>query len=81
MSKQPTLDSRIIFTMIKVGTMLPNSVTLHTLLRVFTWSLTALSNGVFPDRDFESNLFTEENDPYRARMAGQPLTCDGRLAA
>lgn len=53
--------------------MLPGSETLHTLLRLLTWSLTALSNGVFPDRDFMGNVFTEQSDRHRFEMAGKPL--------
>jgi hypothetical protein len=67
----PTLDSRVVFTMIKVGSM--SSQTMHVLLRVLTWSLTALSEGVFPRADHTGREFSAEYYPKRAAMAGQPL--------
>lgn len=72
----PTLDSRLIFCMLKESEAVkPDS--LHKVLKVFTWSLTALAAGTFPSADEEGRAFGEDHHPARAAVAGQPLTSDG----
>ena len=67
----PTLDSRVAFTIVRVSSMSPR--TMHNLLRVLTWSLAALSDGVFPRADHTGRAFSDEYYPKRAAMAGKPL--------
>lgn len=72
----PTLDSRLIFCMLKESEAVkPHS--LHKVLKVFTWSLTALAAGTFPIADEEGRAFGEDHHPARAAVAGKPLTSDG----
>ena len=53
----PTLDSRLIFTMVRAGDMIPGS--LHALLEVLVWSLQALAEGVFPRCDHKGREFSD----------------------
>jgi hypothetical protein len=74
--ERPTLDSRLIFCMLKESeSVKPDS--LHKVFKVFAWSLTALAAGVFPDADEEGRPFGPNYDPARAAVAGKPLTSDG----
>jgi hypothetical protein len=65
-SRLPTLDSRIIFTMVRTGDMVAGS-TMDQLLSVFVWSLRALSEGRFPEADHLGNVdsleISRELDP------------------
>ena len=56
---------------VRVADMMPE--TLPKLLKVLTWSLTALSNGFLPDRDHDGRLFEENYEPKKAAKAGKPL--------
>jgi len=77
--QKPTLDSRIVFTMVKVADIV-HPITLHTVYSVLTWSLEALATGQYPFRDHLGNLFTEETDPRRFKLAGK-LLAGGVVAA
>ena len=67
----PTLDSRIVFTMVKTRDILAGPEgTMQTLYGILTWSLNALSSGYFPDVDHNGHAFT---DKWRRDRAGQRL--------
>ena len=67
----PTLDSRIIFTMMKVSSMAES--TMPSLLAVLSWSLAALSSGFFPRVDHMGRAFGPDHHPKRAALAGKSL--------
>ncbi len=72
----PTLDTRLVFCMLKESeSVKPDS--LHKVLKVLTWSLTALAAGTFPAADEEGREFGPDHHPARAAAAGQPLTSEG----
>ena len=54
-AKLPTLDSRIVFTMLKVASIWEDD-TLETVYEVLRWSFQALSDGKFPECDHLGNL-------------------------
>jgi hypothetical protein len=75
----PTLDSRIVFSMLKVSSIHP-----HTMKRVYEvlkWSFDALAEGKFPAADPWGTEFSSTYMPERARKAGQALAkrADGAL--
>ena len=67
----PTLDSRIVFTMMKVSAM--GAGTLQELLKVLVWSIASLSEGTFPHADHDGREFSPTYYPKRASVAGQRL--------
>ena len=67
----PTLDSRIVFTMMKVSAL--GAGTLKEPLKVLVWSITALSVGIFPYADHNGREFSPTYYPKRASVAGQRL--------
>ena len=70
--RKTTLDTRIAFSMVKVSDCVyPHIV--QTMLEVFKWSLNALADGTFPDRDHNGKLFSKTHHPRRFAMAGQSL--------
>lgn len=71
-SSLSTFDSRLVFTMIKVSSILPYN-TMQTIYEVFKWSLTALSEGEFPKCNHLNEPFTPRNDRKRVALAGQKL--------
>ena len=71
-AKLATLDTRIVYTMLKVASIVPYD-TLQTVYQVLTWSLNALSCGKFPENDHLGNPITSDSDPKRFAMAGQDL--------
>ena len=74
--ESPTLDSRLIFCMLKESEAVkPES--LHKVFKVLAWSLAALAEGTFPTADEEGREFGPDYHPARAAAAGQPLTSDG----
>jgi hypothetical protein len=70
-SKKPTLDSRIVFTMIRTSDMIP--CTMHTIMDVLRWSITALQNGIFPACDHRGKPFSAEYEPRRHAQAGKQI--------
>ena len=74
--ESPTLDSRLIFTMVKESEAVKPD-TLHTVFQVLAWSFAALAEGRFPAADHEGREFGPDYYPARAAKAGQPLTSDG----
>ncbi len=69
----PTLDSRILFSMLKKSECVP-AVTLELLLEVLVWSLGALAQGSFPSHDHTGKAFGPNHHPHRSEVAGSPLT-------
>ncbi len=69
--KRPTLDTRLVFSMVKEGETVPDS--LHTLYSVLAWSFRALADGVWPATDHWGRPFTDTFHRKRAAVAGQPL--------
>ena len=67
----PTLDSRLIFCMLKVSLCI--AATFREVYLVLAWSLNALATGIFPDADHKGRVFSRDYMPHRARLAGQPL--------
>ena len=67
-----TLDSRLVFTMLK-GSDAPAEAGLRSILRVLTWSLNALAEGRWPAADESGRLFDANHHPERAKLAGHPL--------
>ena len=68
---RPTLDSRIVFTMMKVAQIIPE--TMQRVYEVLKWSFDALATGRFPAADPWEKVFCEDYMPERARNAGRPL--------
>ena len=75
----PTLDSRIVFTMLKVSTIHP--FTMKRIYDVLVWSFDALAKGKFPAADPWGTEFSSTYMPERARKAGKALAkrADGAL--
>jgi hypothetical protein len=71
--KQCTFDSRIVFTMLRVASILDSATTMHTVYRVLQWSFKALSDGKFPDADHNGKLFSKAHHKHRFLMAGKDL--------
>ena len=70
--KQCTLDSRIVFTMLKVADIVPND-TMETIYNVLRWSFQALADGEFPAADHLGQLFSKTHHPQRFKMVGKKL--------
>ena len=70
--KQCTLDSRIVFTMLKVADIVPND-TMETIYNVLRWSFQALVDGEFPAADHLGQLFSKTHHPQRLKMVGKKL--------
>ena len=75
----PTLDSRMLFSMIKVSDIYPHD-TLQTVYDVLRWSFECLACGKFPRADHAGKLFSKVYMPQRFKMAGKPLA-GGRRGA
>jgi hypothetical protein len=75
---QPTLDTRLIFTLVKLSERVktPEDPTLQMVYKVFRWSLKALSEGVFPWEDHNGVAFSEDYYPERFEKRGTPLADD-----
>ena len=71
--KGSTLDTRLLFIVVKRSEELPGHATLFRALRTLAWSLRALSLGVHPATDEDGQAFGPEHLPDRAAKAGQPL--------
>ena len=69
---RPTLDSRLLFTMLKEGESAgqPTTDGIHNVL---VWSLQALAAGTHPHVDEHGRAFGPGHHPARAALAGQPL--------
>ena len=69
---RPTLDSRILFTMLKDSDSAgrPTTDGIHNVL---VWSLQALAAGVYPSTDENGRAFGPQHHPHRAALAGQSL--------
>ena len=67
-----TLDSRILFTMLKDSESAGRPTTDGT-HNVLVWSLQALAAGVYPSKDEHGRAFGPEHHPDRAALAGQSL--------
>ena len=67
-----TLDSRILFTMLKDSESAgrPTTDGIHNVL---VWSLQALAAGVYPSTDESGRAFGPQHHPHRAALAGQSL--------
>lgn len=78
----PTLDSRIVFSCIRLSQILKDErdSTMQTLYKVLVWSLTAMSLGTYPAQDHDGRAFGPDHHPSRMRLAGRPLA-DGRVGA
>ena len=76
--KRPTLDSRIVFTMLRVANIGPDTMT--RIYEVLKWSFDALASGCFPAKDPWGKAFGSDYMPERARVAGNFLAQrpDGR---
>jgi hypothetical protein len=74
-----TLDSRLVFTMLKVATIHP--CTMKRVYEVLKWSFDALAKGKFPAEDPWGTKFCKTYMPERARNAGHALAkrADGEL--
>lgn len=70
-SKLSTLDSRIIFSMVRVADMTDDTMT--TVLAVLRWSIECLSLGYFPYKDHRGKAFDESYEPQRAKRAGEAI--------
>jgi hypothetical protein len=60
----PTLDTRLLFSVVKVNEMIKPD-TLHEVYSVLKWSLNALAEGRYPDRDHRGTLFSSTHHPER----------------
>ena len=69
--QKSTLDSRIVFTMIKCSSLGPG--TMHNILNVLRWSLDALADGRYPDADHNGVPFTAASDKHRFMLAGRTI--------
>ena len=69
---RPTMDSRLLFTMLKEGESAgqPTTDGIHNVL---VWSLQALAAGTHPHVDEHGRAFGPGHHPERAKLAGQPL--------
>jgi hypothetical protein len=80
--KRPTLDNRIVFTMIRVAELVKDgAATLQEMMDVFRWSLHALSDGMYPVADHKGRPFDQQHHPARYKLAGRPLTSAGHCGA
>ena len=70
--RKPTLDNRIVFTMLRVRD-IAKQHTMQTVYDVLKWSLDALASGKFPAAAHNGVAFTKVTDPARWKLAGQPL--------
>lgn len=70
-ARRPTLDCRILFTAMQTSRMIPG--TLDELLKVFAWSVQALSMGTFPASDHNDIKFGPGHHPKQYAMAGLRL--------
>lgn len=70
--KQCTLDSRIVFTMLKVAHILKGD-TLQTVYNVLRWSFEALRLGRFPAEDHNGVAFSLDHHPDRFAKVGMYL--------
>ena len=68
----PTLDTRLLFTMVKVNEAVKHT-TLHEIYEVLRWSLEALARGRYPDRDHRGVLFSPGHHPERFKWANQEI--------
>ncbi len=70
-----TVDTRLLFLVLKDAECVQDNRTLHRAFNVLQWSLGALVTGRHPACDELGRPFSEEHYPERARLAGQPLAC------
>ena len=77
---RPTLDSRLVFTMLK-GCDASTEEGLRCLFKVLAWSLNALAAGTWPATDESGRRFDAEYHPERAKKAGRPLVALAPAAA
>jgi hypothetical protein len=77
-SQLPTLDNRILFSMIRVSDILQDvqDTTRRTLFQVMQWSFAAASAGVFPYCDHAGRPFGVDYHPRRAALAGKRIAGD-----
>ena len=79
--KGTTMDTRILFTVIKNSEMAGGFATLHRCFEVLAWSFGQLAKGTRPASDELGMVYGPDHDPERARLAGTPLALapDGNL--
>ncbi len=75
--KAATLDTRIVFTMLKASEAGHGASVQSVAYKVLVWSFKALARGVYPECDHDGAPFGQDHHPKRARLAGQPLTLLG----
>jgi hypothetical protein len=68
----PTLDSRLVFSMLRESEA-PAGSGLDRLMKVFAWSMNALSDGKYPSADQDGRPFDSNHHPGRAALAGTLL--------
>lgn len=70
--KMPTIDNRIVFTMLRCRDIL-GSTTMNVIYNVLRWSLEALAIGRHPSCDHNGKMFGQSYEPKRFMLAGTPL--------
>ena len=73
--ENPTLDTRIVFSMIKgsEGSLKRKATVQGEAYRVLTWSFRALAHGYYPTHDHAGVPFSTNHHPERFALAGKPL--------